>query len=78
MTKHERLLAIVDAYQEEHGRQPFTTESVAEWAITLGLYPLPGRGDDAAARARWAERYIGVVRKQWERRRAQQAREKRT
>jgi hypothetical protein len=55
-TKQQRLGAIIDAYRSKCNKSMFTTDEVATWAISEGLWPTPKRGDPEALCDEWERR----------------------
>ena len=60
-TKTKRLQEIMDEYRRRHPG-PFTIESVVDWALSRGLFPVPGRKTvEVDAAAEWDERFAAVA-----------------
>ncbi len=55
-TKRQRCIAITDAYRQVFNVTMFTTDEVATWAISQGLWPVPKRGDAEDACEAWERR----------------------
>jgi hypothetical protein len=55
-TKQQRLGAIIDAYRSKFNKSMFTTDEVADWAISNGLWPVPKRGDPQEICIAWERR----------------------
>ena len=59
-TKTRRLQMVVDEYNRRNPG-PFTMEAVAEWAVSRGLWPTPGRTlAEAEEAAEWDERFAAI------------------
>jgi len=54
-TKQRRLERLVDLYQSQHGNKPWTSNQVAQWAMSKGLYPVPVSTADPIVVDRWEE-----------------------
>lgn len=48
---NRRMIAIVDEYRRRFNKTQWTTEEVADWALSKGLYPVPGMRDPIEAHA---------------------------
>ncbi len=55
-TKHQRMIAITDAYMKVFGVTMFTSQEVAIWAIARKLWPVPKRGDSEKVCSAWERR----------------------
>lgn len=52
-TKQQRLIALIDGYQEAFGKKAVTTTEVAIWATAKNLWPVPTRFDPPSQCLAW-------------------------
>lgn len=55
-TKQQRLVAITDTYCKIFNITMFTSKEIADWAISMGLWPVPRRNDPAEICDEWEQR----------------------
>lgn len=56
ITKHARLMAIVDRWKELHDEKYVRLPVLSAWAIKQGLYPVPGRNCSLNEALAWDRR----------------------
>ena len=55
MTKAQRLLMLVDIFQDKNDGRAVTMNEVATWARSRGLYPVPTGRAHPSEVSRWDE-----------------------